>query len=183
MKWTELVTRVAALTGQPRDQVKETLDALAPVVLEALNDGEEVTLRNLCTIQLRWQDARQLRSVADHRRIMLDGRWTPKLRASLPLREAALARSPQRWRDPRQQSAWRLAETLIGDLDLYHSTRAPALPKDAPLEQVASACADAFGPAWDRVLQTWNTQVEEEIRAEGDHLLRVARARWHVETH
>lgn len=183
MKWSDLVNRVADRTGQPRDQVKEALDALAPVVLEALGEGEEVSLRNICTISLRWQEGRQLRSVSDHRKIVLDGRFTPKLRPSSTLRQRALERSPQRWRDPRQQSAWRLAETLIGDLDLYHRAQAPMLHKEAPLDHVASACASAFGPAWERVLQTWTTQVPEEIRADGDHLLKVARSRWQAEAH
>lgn len=183
MKWSELVDRVAARTGQPRDSVKKSLDALAPVVLEALDAGEEVNLRHICTIGLRWQEGRQLRSVSDQRRIVLDGRWTPRIRASSALRASGLARSPQQWRDPRHQTAWRLAETLIGDLDLYHHDQAPMLPKDLPLELVAAACAESFGPAWTRVLTTWAEQTPEDVRVEGNQLMQVARARWVVESH
>ena len=183
MNWTELIERVAERTGLPQAQVKETLDTLTEVVLASIRDGEDVRLRGLCTLSLRWQEGRQLRSVADHRRIVLDGRWVPRLRPAASVREVALARSPQRWRDPRQQSAWQLAETLIGDLDLYHRGRAPLVSRDAPLPEVADACREAFGTDWARVMTTWEAQVPVDVRAEGDHLLRTARVRWSVTTH
>jgi len=183
MNWSELIERVADHTGLPQAQVKETLDALTSVVLTSIGQGEDVRLRGLCTLSLRWQEGRQLRSVADHRRIMLDGRWVPRLRPSSTVRQLALARSPQRWRDPRHQTAWRLAETLIGDLDLYHHGQAPLVTEVMALDQVAEACEQAFGPAWERVVETWVTRVPADVRAEEDHLLRVARARWRVEPH
>lgn len=178
MTWSELVRRVAERTGRPRDEVKETLDALADTILEDVAAGEEVPIRGVCLIGSRWQDAHALRSIADRRRLVLDGRWVPRLRSSAPLRQVLLARSPQRWRDPRHQAAWRLAEALIGDLDLYHKSRAPRLDEDTPLPMVASICAVAFSGLWERVIETWNAQVSPEIRGEGEHLLRVARARW-----
>lgn len=178
MNGTDMVSAIHDRTGIPRDQIKEVLDALTSMVVEALAQGEEVSLRGLGAFGARWQQPRSLRSVQDQRRLVLDGRWVPRFRPASALREALLQRSPQRWRDPRHQAAWRLAEALVGDLDLYQHARAPQLDEDTPLPMVASICAVAFGATWERVIQTWNAQVPDEIRADGDHLLRVAQQRW-----
>jgi nucleoid DNA-binding protein len=178
MNGTDMVSAIADRTGIPREQVKEVLDTLTALVLEALGQGEEVSLRGLGSFGARWQEPRSLRSVQDQRRLVLDGRWVPRFRPASALREALLQGSPQRWRDPRHQAAWRLAEALVGDLDLYQRARAPKLDEDTPLPMVASICAVAFGATWERVIQTWNAQVPAEIRADGDHLLRVAQRRW-----
>lgn len=92
-----------------------------------------------------------------------------------------LSRSPQHWRDISHQAAWRLAEALIGDLELYHPTKVPRLDQDTPLPMVAPICAVAFGPVWEHVLDTWNRSVSFEVRAEGSHLLRVAWRRWRAQ--
>ena len=178
MNGTEMVTAIEDRTGIPREQVREVLDALTALTLEALGQGEEVSLRGLGAFGARWQKPRSLRSVQDQRRLVLDGRWVPRFRPASALREALIQRSPQRWRDPRHQAAWRLAEALVGDLDLYQHARAPQLEESTPLPMVASICAVAFGSTWDRVIQTWNAQVPADIRADGDHLLRVAQRRW-----
>ncbi len=178
MNTSELILAVSERTGLSRAQVREVVQALTQIVLEQAAAGEEVQLRGICTIGARWTDARPLRSVQDRARLTLDGRWLPRLRAASALKEATLQRSPQRWRDPRHQSAWRLAEALVSDLDLYHHAQAPTLSADTPLPMVASICAVAFGPLWERVVNTWNASVPFTIRAEGDHLLHEALRRW-----
>lgn len=183
MNWSDLIERVCERTGRPADEVKEILECFVDVALESLADGHDVSVRGLGTISSRWLEPRSLRSVHDSRRLMLDGRWVPRYRASSRVREALLSRTPQRWRDPRHQAAWRLAEALVGDLDLYHGDRAPQLEEQTPLPMVASICAVAFGPVWERVVRTWNAQVPPGISTEGQHLLRVAHERWRTRAH
>lgn len=183
MSWSTLLERVSERSGRPMDEVKEILEAFVEVSLEALSEGNDVPIRGLGTLGSRWLEPRSLRSVHDSRRLMLDGRWVSRFRASSRVRDALLSRTPQRWRDPRHQAAWRLAEALVGDLDLYHGDRAPKLDEQTPLPMVASICAVAFGSVWERVVQTWNAQVPPGIRAEGQHLLRVAHDRWRTRAH
>lgn len=178
MNTTELIIAVSERTGLPRKEVQQAVGALLQILLEQAAAGEDVQLRGLGTMSARWLEPRALRSVADQRKVTLDGRWVPRFRPADALRTALLARTPQRWRDPRHQSAWRLAEALVGDLALYHGAQVPTLSASTPLPMVASICAVAFGPVWERVVETWNTGVPAQVRAEGDHLLRVALHRW-----
>lgn len=180
MNTTELIEEIASRTGLPKTQVREVFSALSQIVSEKAANGDAIHLRGVCSISATWQEPRALRSVQDQRRLTLDGRWVPRLRAANALKEATLSRSPQRWKDPRHQRAWRLAETLIGDLDLYHHAKAPTLNESTPLPMVASICAVAFGSTWERVIQTWNSSVPFAVRTEGDHLLREALRRWRV---
>lgn len=180
MNTNELVIAIAQRTGLPREDVKRTLDALRAVIEEVLSSGGEVQLRGLVTIGARWTEARALRSVSDQQRLVLDGRWAPRLRAADTLRAVLMRRSPQRWRDPRHQAAWRLADALVGDLDLYHRAQVPALDPSASFADIARDCADAFGTTWERVLATWTEQIPAEVREEGQQLLRVALQRWGV---
>ena len=183
MNWTSLIEQVSERSGRPAPEVKEILESMVEVCIEALAEGEDLTLRGLGAVGSRWLEPRSLRSVHDSRRLMMDGRWVARFRPAARLRDALMARTPQRWRDPRHQAAWRLAETLVGDLDLYHGDRAPKLDDQTPLPMVASICAVAFGPMWERVVQTWNAQVPPGIRAEGQHLLMVAHERWRTRAH
>ena len=178
MTWSELVRTVAERSGLPHEEVKAVLDALPPVVLEAVSQGESVALRGICTVRARWLRPRTLRSIANQRRLVMDGRWVPRLSASSGLRKALMDRTPQRWRDPRHQAAWRLAEALVGDLDLYHNESAPLLYDHLPPKDIAERCARAFGAQWVRVLDTWSAQIPKEIREEADHLTREALRRW-----
>lgn len=178
MNWNELVDAVAARTGQPKALVRAILNAATAEVGARVATGDEVRLKGLGTLTSRWQNARTLRAVHDARKIALDGRWVPRFRSSAALRGALLLRSPQRWRDPRHQAAWRLAEALIGDLELYHGRSVPRLDEDTPLPMVAPICEVAFGPVWDRVLRTWNEKIPEDVRRDGQQLLRVAHLRW-----
>lgn len=180
MNTNELVVTIADRTGQSREDVKRTLDALRAVIEDVLTSGGEVQLRGLCTFGTRWTGPRALRSVSDRQRLMLDGRWAPRLRPSDALRNLLMGRSPQRWRDPRHQAAWRLADALVGDLHLYHRAQAPLLDPRSSFEEVGAQCAEAFGPVWERVLATWTEQVPEEVREEGQHLPRAALRRWGV---
>ena len=181
MNTNELVSAIVERTGLPREEVKRTLEALRAVIEDVLTLGGEVNLRGLFTIGARWTEPRSVRSVSDRQRLVLDGRWAPRLRPSDGLRDLLMQRSPQRWRDPRHQVAWRLADALIGDLDLYHRAQVPVIDRRATLDDIARDCAQAFGPTWDRVLTTWTEQIPAEVREEGQHLLHVARQRWGVE--
>jgi len=72
-----------------------------------------------------------------------------------------------------------VAEALVGDVALYHEDQAPKhLSPNAPMEQVEGACREAFGPLWEQVARSYQRRVPEEIRAQRDHLLMVARRQW-----
>ena len=179
MNWSQLSAEVAARSGVPPKEAHAVLSALVEVTLEALAKGDDVVLRGLGTLSSRWQGMRTLRSVSGSRKLMLDGRFVPRFRAASRLRAALLTRSPQRWRDPEHQSAWRIAETLIGDLALYHGANSPGeISQDTPLDEVGAACRGAFGGAWMRVTGAWEVQVSPQVRDEKDYLLLAARRRF-----
>lgn len=178
MNWTDLVERVAARTGLPETRVRSILNSTVAVSLEALAEGQDVSLRGLGTLTSRWREPATLRSIGDRRRLRVDGRFVPKFRAARRLRAALAERTPQRWRDPAHQTAWRVAETLISDLALYHQARAPQLDPAAPAAEVEAACVAAFGPVWRRVRETFDAKVSADVRAMDDYLSLAARSRW-----
>ncbi len=179
MNWTDLVARVAERSGVSKAQARRVLGALVEESTERLCAGDSVVLKDLVVLGSRWREPTSVRSVADRRKLRLDGRWVPTARVSGRLREALAARTPQTWRDPEHQAAWRTAETLVGDLVLYHSDNAPARldPRATPAE-VEAACAASFGPLWGRVRATYQARVPEHVRAHTDHLALSARSRW-----
>ena len=129
----------------------------------------------------RWQEARTLRTVQEQRKIVLDGRFVPRFRASKGVRDALLGRTPQLWKDPAHQAAWRIAETLVGDLNLYHKDKAPTLEQNQELAAVQKTCEAAFGPLWSRVVSAYDSQVPAAVRATRPYLLLIARRRWSVQ--
>jgi len=176
MNWTELVKEIASESSQSERDVRQILDAMVSVTTSKLLAGEDVPVRGLGTISSRWRAARTLRSVQDQRKIMLDGRFVPRFRPSKSLRDAVAGRTPQHWRDPQHQAAWRIAETLVGDLALYHAGRAPsAVTENTPPSDVRMSCVEAFGPLWAQVERTYAQQVAGAVRSEGDYLGLAAR--------
>jgi nucleoid DNA-binding protein len=176
MTWNELVKRVVARGGVGRTATTAVLDALLVEVSDAIVDGETVTLPRVCRVSSSWRDARTLRSVEDGRKMMLDGRFVARFRVSGVLRERLATRTQQVWKRPEHQQAWRVAETLVGDLALYHGELAPRdlTPQDPP-GHVEQVCAVAFGSHWERVVSMFTT------RAAGvnePYLALAARRRW-----
>lgn len=178
MNRSDLVTEIAERTGLPRAAVQRVLKAQGEVALEVLARGESVTIPGLGSLGGRWQEARTLRTVHDQRKMILDGRFIPRFRSGKAVRDVLLARTPQLWKDPAHQAAWRVSETLVGDLSLYHKDKAPSLDPNLDLDAVKQACEAAFGPIWTRVVTAYETQVAASIRATRPYLLLSARRRW-----
>lgn len=174
-----LIDLVATRVNLPRSTVRVAMVTLVAVIREALGQGEDVHLTGLGTFDSRWERERTVRSIRDGQKLVVDGRWHPAFRASSSLRAHVRARTPQVLKDAAQQRAWRLAEALVGDLQLYHWRDAPAgLTPDTDPVDVDAQCARALGPAWVRARQTWSEQTPAEVQASRDHLALAARRRW-----
>ena len=146
MTWAELSKRVAERSGESKAATQRVLDALVAEMSDALAEGGAVSLPRVGSISSSWRESRTLRSIGDGRKILLDGRYVARFRPAQGLRERLTGRTPQNWKSPQHQQAWRLAETLIGDLALYHPE---SVPKDVraedPAEAVEARCASSFG--------------------------------------
>ncbi len=179
MSWTEHILEVAARADLPTKTTRAALDAFVALVHDALAHGEDVHVHGLGTFSSRWEPERTLRSVKDGRKLAIDGRHYPTFRPSAGLRTRVRARTPQVLRGEAHQRAWRLAEALVGDLDLYNQKDAPGnlTPETNPTE-VELRCATALGAAWARARQTWCDQTPAEVREARDHLAVAARKRW-----
>lgn len=178
MNTAELISEICASTGLSRAQVQTMLSAQREVVLAALQRGDDVPVPGLGRLSSRWQEARTLRTLVEQRKMMLDGRFVPRYKPSKAVRDALLSRTPQLWKDPAHQAAWRVCETLIGDLNLYHKDKAPAFNPDADLDAVQRQCEAAFGPLWTRVVHAYESQVPAAVRTARAYLLLSARRRW-----
>ncbi len=155
--------------------VRAVLDAFVETTLASVTAGDDVRLWRLGTISRRWRGPSVLRSIADHRKMMLDGRWTPRFKPATELRDRLASLTPQRWKDPRHQAAWNLAEALVGDLLLYHAELAPTCAETVEPARLERQCAEAFGPLWDRVEQTFRRDVPADVRQGRNYLGVVAR--------
>lgn len=179
MKWTELSARVRKRAGTGAKETNNVLRALLDEMTEALCEGEEVLLPGLARFGSRWQEPRTLRAVRGRRKVTLDGRYVPRVRASGRLKKRMAERTPQLWQDPAHQAAWRLAETLVSDLELYHKEQLPAgITAETPPQDVDVACTEALGPAWVSARSTFAHRVPAEVRDHMPHLPMVARRRW-----
>lgn len=178
MNGTDLIERVAERTGLSRAEVRRVLHALEQVAAEGVAAGDRVSLPGLGTLVVRELAPRTIRNVADMRKMMVGRRHTVRFRPAAALKQAVAGRASQTWRHPEHQAAWRLAETLIADLELYHANHVPRLPARAADEVVHQLCEGAFGPLWTRVLDSYQARVEAAVRAEHDYLADAARHRW-----
>lgn len=179
MNWTDLIEAVAERTGTPKAVVHEALTGAADVAADALAEGEEVRLHRLGTLRTAWRRQQVVRSVHDARRMLVGGRYVVRFRPSDTLRRRVGQRTEQHWRDPEHQAAWRLAETLVGDLALYHRDRTPRdLPPDGPDAEIDERCREAFGSLWDDARRSLEAQVAASVRHQADHLAQAARRRW-----
>ncbi len=178
MTWTELTRSVAESAGAPVALTRRVLDALLDEISSSLEQDREVKLPRVGTLAASWREPQTVRSLDDGRKMLVGGRHVVKFRASGVLRERLAARTPQRWRDPAHQQAWRLAETLVADLAAYHPTLVPVdLPEDASAERIEELCAAAFGTAWDTALAAYAARTSPETQAEC-YLGLSARRRW-----
>lgn len=179
MKWTDLVQKVRDRSGASTAETRAVLEALVEEIVDALGSGEEVVVPGIVKLEPRWQEPRTVRSVRSRRRLALDGRFVPRVKAGARLKRVLAARTPQTWRDPDQQAAWRLAETLIGDLELYHRASVPTdLSPGLSTDDVEARCAAALGDAWIQARRAFESHVPEHVRVDGAHLPVVARRRW-----
>jgi len=177
--WRELVDRTATKTGMSKAQVDRVLEAFVEVASDAITAPGSVKLKRIGTLAAEWRCGRVLRSPRDQKRMFLDGRFQLAFRPSESVKQGLASRSPQLWKSPEHQGAWRLAETLLSDLELYHPDKVPkAITMDTPDAEIGGVCESAFGVHWRRVMKAWEDGVPEAVRQSRDHLAQCARVRW-----
>lgn len=178
MKWSDFVTRVAERSGVSRTVAQNVLSNMVEELSERLQDGDTVNLRGIGTLSRKWTRGRTLRSITNGRKIWVGGRHAVKFSVSRSLKRLLEETGDQSWRSPEHQAAWRLAETLVGDLELYAPARVPkGIRSDMDFEEVQSLCAASLGDDWHRAWRTWQQKVAPEV-VHAAHLARAARRRW-----
>jgi nucleoid DNA-binding protein len=175
----ELIERVATRLGMPKAQVARVLGSMVDTIQDCVASGEQVAISGLGRIQVRQSGARTIRSVVDMRKVLVGPKHNVRFVAAAALKASVARLDDPSWSDPAVQGAWRTAETLVGDLDLYHKAKAPqALDASLGDEVVIDACNQAFGGLWRQVEQTFAERVPAEVRGRTDLLAAAARRRW-----
>jgi DNA-binding protein HU-beta len=177
MKWSEVIDRVAAETGVSKAQTRRTLDAFRRVVAEALVNRRRVPLPGVGVLDVRVTRDRTIRSIQTGRKLWVGGRAKATFRASGVL-NSALTAGKDFWRRAEHQAAWRLAQTLIADLELYNKGKRPELTASQSLGRVREVCLECYGEDWEQAAETYEAKVEASVRSEHDHLGASARSRW-----
>ncbi|MCB9664127.1 MAG: HU family DNA-binding protein [Alphaproteobacteria bacterium] len=178
MTWSDLVARVAVASDVSPAVAREVLRSFVTVSREALVAGERVAVPGLGTLAPRWRAGRTVRHVRTGRKLSYDGRFVAHFAPSSALRQALAARSPQPLKDAAHQQARRLAEALVGDIDLYHRGQVPTLPPGTGVEAVDVLCVERLGPVWTAARGTWDERVPERVRGARDWLAESALRRW-----
>lgn len=180
MNWNEIVKLTATAVDRPQRETDKVLQAFLRIAGDSLVEDptRRIVLRGIGTLSATWTEPRVVRSPRDRRRIYVDGRWRLRFRVSEALRKRVEARSPQLWRAPEHQAAWRLAETLVADLALYHPDQCPTLRGAISDAEVHEQAASALGNHWQRAVRAYETDVPEGVRQACDHLASAARRRW-----
>lgn len=179
MKWKDLAAELSERSGLSKRQTELVLSELGALVQQHVAAGEEVPLKGIGTVGSQHKKSRTIRSIANNRRMMIGERYVVQFRPSSALKDAASSQGNDLWRTPEHQGAWRTAETLIGDLALYHGAKAPkTLGPDASDEDTLAACVESFGGLWRQVSRTYETEVAEPVRAAHNYLAAAARDRW-----
>ncbi len=179
MNWTDLIDTVAERAGLSRAQSRAALTALVAVIQESLVNEDTVQLRGLGSFSGKWTEGRVLRSIQSRRKMWVGGKLSARFRPAKGLRDALDTRADKRWKDPEHQKAWRLAETLVGDLALYNTDVVPeGLDRNLDVESIAASCAAAFGDAWDQAVLTFDERVSAEVREDTDYLCAAVLRRW-----
>lgn len=174
MSWQSVRDRVAERSGVSKASTQRVLSALLDVLREDLVAGESVSLPKVGTLSRRWRAQRVVRSIHSAKKQPIDAGFAAVFRCSSVLKAELKALSPSHFSDPVNVDAWRIAETLIGDLDLYHSKDAPQLSAQLSDAEVRSACADAFGGPWKRVVEEYQSKTQVQV----DFLAGSARRCW-----
>lgn len=175
----ELVRRIASESGLNLRDAERALRAVERTIVEAVAAREVVRVGGLGTFRPVWRGESVFRSPHNQRRMFVDGRWQMAFKPSAPVRRIMAALTPTDYRSEAHQRAWRLAETLLGDLAAYHrSAPPPIIPADSDDARVREACEAAFGGQWTRATQTWVTQTPPEVASRRDYLVAAARRRW-----
>ncbi len=175
----QLVEALADRLGLSKVLVAKVIGGAVAEIQARVAHGEKVTVSGLGHFEVQERPARIIRSVVDTRKLLVGPRHSVRFRAAAALRGAVAHLDDPSWADPAVQGAWRTAETLVGDLDLYHRAKAPAaLAVDAEPQVVLEACSRAFGPLWRQVEQTFTERVAADARARTDLLAVAARRRW-----
>lgn len=177
MNTGDLIERIAARTGLPKAQVQRMMRALSDEIAATLVEGDSVRVSGLGTFSRGWRGQSTVRSLKDRRKTMIGARHIARFKASSKLRDALTELTDQTWRDPEHQHAWRTAEVLVSDLDLYASKR-PSIAADAALSDVDGACAAVFGEEWRRAVATYRGKVPPGVDTDNHYLLESARRRW-----
>ncbi|MFO0744975.1 MAG: HU family DNA-binding protein [Myxococcota bacterium] len=181
MKWKDIVRETATKAGLSGRATEAVLDAFIATLSDVMSTPtfERVALPSIGSFAVAWSYPRVVRSPRDRKRLFLDGRWRITFRPSDALKRRVAAQSTQLWQREEHQTAWRLAETLVSDLQMYHPTIAPAnIRPQLPDDEVRSAAAAAFGVHWQRVIKTYEQSVDDATRRERDHLAAAVRGRW-----
>lgn len=176
--WVELVERTAARANLPKSHVEKVLEAFLGTTRDAITHLEPVRLKGLGTFSAEWTKERVLRSPHDQRKMYLDGRYQVRFKASDIFRKALVERSPQLWRSQDHQHAWRMAETLISDLELYHQKQIPTLPAGLALDEVFERVSSSLGSHWRKVLLAYEEAVPVAVRLAKNHLIETVKMRW-----
>ena len=177
--WTQIIDAVAARAGLTKADARRAMAAFLEVTGETFVAGEGVRLPGLCTLQPVKRAPRVLRSIQSHRKMYVGSRWSLAVRPSKTLQAQLDAREPQHWRDAAHQQAWRLAETLLSDLEYYHRASTPSvLPADMTDERLFAACAAALGAPWHQAVKAYAEGVPDAVHAVRSYLADAVRERW-----
>lgn len=180
MSWNELVRDVALRAGVSQVQARRVLDAFVDIAAERVVAELPFSIRRLGTLTAHRSAERTVRNISTGRKMLVGGALHVRFRAAASLKRELAERTDNSWRDPSHQAAWRLAETLIGDLALYagDQTALPEIAPDADLGLVEEVCAATFGADWSRAVATYEAKVSEDVRSNHHYLGLVARRRW-----
>lgn len=174
MSWQKMKDRVADRSGVSKADTNRVLSSLLELVLEDLVAGETVVLPKIGSLSRRWRKQRIVRSIHSARKRPVDANWAAGFRSSSVLRDRLRELTPNYFQDKSNVDAWRVAEALIGDLELYHNQDAPKLTEEMSDQEVLTRCAEAFGEPWDRVTEEYGTKTKVQV----DFLSRAARRCW-----
>lgn len=178
MNQQTLLQQLSTRTNLPKTQIARVLSALKDVVREELEEGKPASIPGLVHLDAYWRKPSVVRAPAG-KKMLVDGRFVVRVRASSPLLRAVEGRSEQLAKNPEHQAAWRLAETLLGDLVLYFPDRAPRdLPAKISDEDLLAHARAAYGGSWERLVETYNARVPESVRESRNYLALVAQRLW-----
>ena len=88
MNQSELISKVASISGETRKAVEAVLKTTADVIAAELYEGGEVALPGLGKLGVKQRDARTGRNPATGEEIQIPAKRVPHFSATKPLKEA-----------------------------------------------------------------------------------------------